>query len=86
MKEILFLFVVIFVFDTCGPKQDEVERIFKDGVEIVINHLEPYRINGEPSMLHWVLVNPQATPNAGMKSIIISMSRKAAIKSWRFVR
>jgi hypothetical protein len=35
----------------CGPKQDEVERIIEDGVEVVINHLEPYKIDGEFSTL-----------------------------------
>jgi hypothetical protein len=36
----------------CSPKQDETERIMEDGVEVIINHLEPYKIEGEPSTLH----------------------------------
>ena len=28
----------------CGPKQDEVDRYTEDGVEVVLNRLEPYAI------------------------------------------
>jgi len=35
----------------CGPKADKVERTIENGVEVVMNHLEPYRIRGEPSNL-----------------------------------
>ncbi len=34
---------------SCGQKKDEVEKILEDGVEVVVNHLEPYKIEGEPS-------------------------------------
>lgn len=30
----------------CSPKQDKVERRIENGVDIVINHLEPYRVGG----------------------------------------
>ena len=46
----IFLFIVLFLL-LCRPKQDKVERIVEDGVEIVINHLEPYEIKGEPNSL-----------------------------------
>jgi hypothetical protein len=45
---IVFLSVLI-ISVSCGPKQDKVEKAMEDGVEVVINHLEPYRIRGEPS-------------------------------------
>jgi len=47
---IIFLLVII-TFISCGPKQDKVERIIEEGVEVVVNHLEPYSIKGEPSSL-----------------------------------
>lgn len=48
---ILFLSVpLMFIF--CGQKQNKVEKIIKDGVEVVINHLEPYKIIKEPSNLN----------------------------------
>jgi len=37
----------ILVFFSCGPKQERVEKITEDGVEVVINHLEPYKLKGE---------------------------------------
>jgi hypothetical protein len=32
---------------SCGQKQDKVEKIIEDGVEVIVNHLEPYQIKGE---------------------------------------
>lgn len=39
-------------FIGCGLKQGEVERYVEDGVEVIFNDLEPYKIPGEPSVLH----------------------------------
>jgi hypothetical protein len=38
---------------SCTPNQEKVEKIMEDGAEVVINHLEPYKIKGEPSILHF---------------------------------
>jgi hypothetical protein len=46
------LVTILFFLASCGPKQDKVERVIEDGVEVVINHIEPYKIKGEPSILH----------------------------------
>ncbi len=46
----ILLYIVLFLLH-CGPKQDKVERIVEDGVEVIINHLEPYEIKGEPNSL-----------------------------------
>ena len=35
----------------CQDKEVDVERIVEDGVEVIVNHLEPYKIKGEPSNL-----------------------------------
>lgn len=43
--------LMMFVF--CG-KQEKVEKIIEDGVEVVINHTEPYKIKGEPSVLNLI--------------------------------
>jgi hypothetical protein len=51
MKKSIYLALIIFLFSYCGPKQDKVERIIEDGVEVVINPIEPYVIKGEPSTL-----------------------------------
>jgi len=46
------LFIPVFMFFvSCGSKQDKAERIIEDGVEVVVNRLEPYKINGHSSNL-----------------------------------
>lgn len=45
----LICFLCLFIY--CGPKQDTIESTVEDGVEVVINHQEPYKIKGEPSTL-----------------------------------
>src|SRR4030042_3296038 len=35
----------------CGGRQPEVDKVIEDGVEVVLNHLEPYVLKGEPSHL-----------------------------------
>lgn len=37
-------FTLIFIFSYCGPKQEKVEKIIEDGMEVVINHFKPYQI------------------------------------------
>jgi hypothetical protein len=44
--------VVLFCFTFACQKQAKVERFMEDGVEVIVNHLEPYKIMGEPSFLH----------------------------------
>jgi len=44
----LFTFFIL-LFSFCGTKQQEVEKIIEDGVEVVVNHLAPSKIKGEPS-------------------------------------
>ena len=47
-KAIPVILIFAFCF-SCTPTQNDVDRTFEDGVEVVINHLEPYRVKGEPS-------------------------------------
>ena len=51
MKKIIFLLTILSFLIQCGIKQENVERIMEDGVEVVINYLEPYKIKGEPISL-----------------------------------
>jgi hypothetical protein len=45
--------LILFIFISCGPKQEQekIEMVFENGVEVVINHLEPYKIKGKSSSL-----------------------------------
>ena len=47
MKKSACLFCLLGLLIYCGPKQADVERIMEDGVEVVLNHLEPYQIKEE---------------------------------------
>jgi len=52
MRKLLILFCLLSLCFYCGPKQDVVERYIEDGVEVIVNHLEPYKIKGVPSTFH----------------------------------
>jgi hypothetical protein len=49
MKKLIYLILALVLYFYCAPKQDKVERIFEDGVEVVLNHIKPYKIKGEPN-------------------------------------
>ena len=49
MKKLVYFVLIISLFCCCAPKQDEVERIIEDGVEVVLNFLEPYKISSGPT-------------------------------------
>jgi hypothetical protein len=51
MNKSAWLICLLCFLICCGPKHNEVERIIEDGVEVIINHLEPYKINGETTSL-----------------------------------
>jgi hypothetical protein len=51
-KSLMDISLVILLFISFGcEKQEQVERFLEDGVEVIVNHLEPYKIRGEPSTL-----------------------------------
>ena len=54
MKKATCLVLILIFFAFCGPKRDVVEKIIEDGIEVVINHLEPYKISGEPHSLNLI--------------------------------
>ncbi len=51
MKKLSILLCILPFLLHCGPKQDKVERVVEDGVEVVINHLEPYHIGSQGSLM-----------------------------------
>lgn len=52
MKKAFYLFNILIFLVCCSPKQENVERIIENDVEVIINQLEPYEIKGEPSTLN----------------------------------
>ena len=49
MKRALCSFMGAMVLVSCGGRELRVDRIDEDGVEVVLNHVEPYRIKGRPA-------------------------------------
>lgn len=49
MKKLIYLVLILSLFSSCGTKQEQVDKIIEDGVEVVLNHIEPYQIRGEPT-------------------------------------
>jgi 6-bladed beta-propeller len=46
MRNKLLSVCCLLLMAYCSPKQDKVERRIENGVDVVINHLEPYHIGG----------------------------------------
>lgn len=45
-KKIVFLMVLLLFFINCKPKHDEIEKTIENGIEVVLNKIEPYKTNG----------------------------------------
>jgi len=57
MKKLVTLVCIVSIFSYCGPRQEKVDRIIEDGVEVVINNLEPYKIGGQNSLILEEILN-----------------------------
>ena len=51
MKKLLWFFVGMSLLAACGGKEPRVDKVIEDGIEVVLNHLEPYRLKGQPAVL-----------------------------------
>lgn len=48
MKKLFcFIFGLVMVM-SCGTKQPRINKIYEGGIEVVLNHLEPYTLKGGP--------------------------------------
>jgi len=52
MKKLIWLCLIPLLFLFCKPTKEKIERYTEDGVEVVVNHLEPYKIANEPSRFY----------------------------------
>ncbi len=51
MKKPLCFIFGLSVLMSCGGEQPKVDKIIEDGVEVVLNHFEPFQLKGQPSRL-----------------------------------
>ncbi len=69
MKKLINLILIFQIFSFCAPKQEKIEKIIEDGVEVIVNHLEPYQIKGEPitfSLEEELLIDTEKEDLAGL--------------------
>lgn len=52
MKKPLYLILFLILIYSCGPKQDKVDKKYEIGTEVILNHIEPYGIKGEPNSFY----------------------------------
>ena len=51
MRNIALLMSFLLLFTQCNRKRTQIEKISEDGVEVVVNHREPYSLPGIPAGL-----------------------------------
>ena len=47
MKDTICLISTLILSSFCGQQKEQIEKFVEDGVEVVINHIEPYKVGGE---------------------------------------
>ena len=52
MKKLICLCLVLLLFLYCKSTKEKIERHMEDGVEVIVNHLEPYKIANEPTRFY----------------------------------
>jgi hypothetical protein len=48
MKKAFSCLVAVLLSFSCGGKQAQIDRVYEDGVEVVLNHIKPYQLANEP--------------------------------------
>ena len=51
MKKLVCIMLISIITISCAPQKERVEKIVEEAIEVIINHLEPYKIKGESSIL-----------------------------------
>jgi len=51
MRKLIYIFIAVALGFCCGTKQDKIDKVIENGVEVVLNGLEPIRLKGAPSSL-----------------------------------
>lgn len=49
MKKLIYPVLILSLLSYCKPKQEKVEKYMEDGTEVIINHIDPYKIKAEPT-------------------------------------
>lgn len=49
MKKLIYPVLILSLLSCCRPKQEKVEKYMEHGKEVIINHIDPYKIKAEPT-------------------------------------
>jgi hypothetical protein len=49
MRKLIYIFSAVALGFCCGIKQDKIDKVMENGVEVIHNHLKPYKIKDELS-------------------------------------
>ena len=52
MKKPLYVILGIAFVSSCVGRESQVDKIMEAGVEVVLNHRQPYKLKSEPYALH----------------------------------
>jgi hypothetical protein len=50
MRKLLTIFAGLIVLVACGSRSPKIDRVYEDGVEVILNHLEPYQVKGRAAV------------------------------------
>ena len=51
MEKVALCIFGLAICVSCGHRQPQIDRVYEEGVEIVLNHTQPYRVKGAPVSL-----------------------------------
>lgn len=51
MKKIILFSLILLFLLSCTSHDTQIDKKIEDGIEVILNHIEPYSIKGEPSIL-----------------------------------
>jgi hypothetical protein len=48
MRKPMSLFIGVMLLIACGSKAPKVDKVYEDGVVVILNHIAPYQVSGRP--------------------------------------
>jgi len=87
MKKPFYCLLGISLLAYCGGRQSSVDRVVENGVEIILNHLKPYQLSGEPTnfRLEEELIIDFGGPEIGQLGIADATSFEVDQKGYIYV-
>jgi hypothetical protein len=52
MRKYFYILILCVLTFSCSTEKEVIDTVIEDGVEVVLNHLEPYKVEDEPTDFH----------------------------------